>query len=130
MIDPAHLITALICFAVGYRLPDIDLAPVLFVRHRSAFTHGPLVPWACWWAAGQWPTAHSAAVGLLAGLALHLLADCFPRAWAGSALINWAPLRLTLPPVLSVVYLALSAVLAGWWCLVLLGLENVLYFKP
>lgn len=119
-----QIVMGIVGLAVGYRLPDIDLAPVLFIRHRSVWTHGPLLPWACWWAAGQWPEYSAAAVGLLAGMAIHLAADAFPRSWNGSALINGAPFRFSLSPVVSFVYVVISAGLAAAWCLHITGVRS------
>lgn len=120
-----HIVMSLIGFAVGYRLPDVDLAPVLPIRHRSIWTHGPLLPWLCLWAAGSWPEYAAGAAGLLAGLSAHLAADAFPRAWAGSALINGAPLGFVLSPLWSFVCVAVSAGLSAAWCLHVAGLRGV-----
>lgn len=99
---------------VGAVLPDVDLAPVLPVRHRSAWTHGPWFGLGLAWAAQQWPVAQWAVVGLLAGLALHLLNDASPKSWRGAARINLYPLPASLPAVLSWLYITVSAVVALW----------------
>jgi hypothetical protein len=109
---------------IGYRAPDIDLAPVLFLRHRSAWTHGPLFAAAAWWAAGQWPGMTPALIGLMLGLFVHLALDTFPRKWAGAALISFHPLAITLPPLASSIYIATAATVSGLCALRLAGLIN------
>lgn len=108
-----ELALCLAALAVGYRLPDIDLAPVLPVRHRSAFTHGPL--WAVLgvWAAATFPQFGVVIVFALLAVTLHLLEDVSPRKWQGSALVNLFPLPLSLPAVLSWLYLAISTIVTA-----------------
>lgn len=93
---------------IGQRLPDIDLAPLGIWRHRSAWTHSPL--WlALWWAVPHgavWAWALSA---LWLAVAWHLLADAFPRAWQGSAFINFHPLGRSVGALASWVWLVVSA---------------------
>lgn len=103
-----QLAAALVAFLLGLKLPDIDLAP-LALRHRSAWTHGPL--WAIvlpilplpWWAA-------FAPVAALIGITIHLLSDARPNAWKGAALINTFPLRYTFKPWMSFLYIVFSCV--------------------
>lgn len=47
-------------------------------------------------------------VGFLPTYALHLLADMFPKAWRGSALINTYPLAWTMPGWLSFGFLGVG----------------------
>ena len=81
-----HLIAPLASFGfaliLGVRLPDIDLyTPGL--KHRSAITHSVLLPWL------MTLTGFPAIVaGLATGMAIHMLADVFPKAWSGGALIK------------------------------------------
>jgi membrane-bound metal-dependent hydrolase YbcI (DUF457 family) len=117
--------TAVLVFGgmvIGARAPDIDLAPVLFLRHRSGWTHGPLMPLAVMWAAGRWPSWEPALIGLLLGLFVHLLADTFPRKWSGAALVSFHPLAFTLPPLASSLYIASAAVVSGAAAMQLAGL--------
>jgi hypothetical protein len=51
---------------------------------------------------------------ILAGLALHLLADAGPKSWRGSAMINFYPLPFSLPPFFSMLYIFASAMFAAW----------------
>ena len=99
-----QLLIAVIAFWLGLKLPDIDLAPLLW-RHRSAWTHGPFwalivplftVPW--------WGVYIPAA--LLGGIAFHLGQDAFPKQWMGAALINTSPLRYRFGKRLSFLYIA------------------------
>ncbi len=110
-----QLIAAALAFLLGLKLPDIDLAPLLF-RHRSAFTHGPL--WAMlipliplpWWGV-------YVPLALLAGIAIHLAQDTFPKGWHGMANINTAPFTYTFKPWMSFLYIAGSCVytaLVAW----------------
>lgn len=107
---------------IGFTFADIDLAPVLPLKHRSAWTHGPPVPFGLAWLVTLYPPMWPFAVGFLITYALHLLADMFPKFWRGSALINLYPIGLSLPPILSLLYLA-----AGIGCTVYtwLGLVNL-----
>jgi hypothetical protein len=99
----------LIGFAIGIKFADIDLAPVLRLRHRSIWTHGPfivylgmyLIPGA-WW-------LHWLMVGFLPAHALHLLADMFPRNWQGGAMVKIDPIKRDLAPILSFAWLGWSA---------------------
>lgn len=112
---------------IGSKLPDVDLAPVLFVRHRSVFTHGPLLPALAWWAAERWPELAPAASGMLLALCLHLLADAAPRSWSGSAMINLAPLGGSWPAWLSWVWIMAGAITAGVMFWVLAGIGDWLH---
>ena len=102
-------ILATIAFLIGLKLPDVDLAPVFFMRHRSAWTHGPLPAIAICLLDDKLPAYHLAWMALLAGIAIHLLADCFPKSWQGSALINFKPLRGSLKPFASFALISFSA---------------------
>lgn len=99
---------------LGYRLPDVDVTPILPLRHRSAWTHGPLLALALWWAAGVWPAYAWAFAGGAAALTMHLLEDVNPKKWAGSAMINLFPIPLSLPAPLSALYLGASIVVSAW----------------
>ncbi|WP_330925878.1 hypothetical protein [Candidatus Sororendozoicomonas aggregata] len=67
---------------LGIRLPDIDLfTPGL--KHRCALTHSALVPWLL--TVINYPFILA---GMAMGMAIHLLADVFPKAWVGGALVK------------------------------------------
>lgn len=97
----------IIGISIGIKFADIDLAPVLRLKHRSVWTHGPIIVWLLmyltlpWW--GYWLV-----VGFLPANAIHLLADMFPRNWKGGATIKLAPLKRELAPILSFAWLALG----------------------
>jgi len=106
-----QIIIGLIAILVGFKLPDIDLAPLLW-RHRSAWTHGPfwayllpLVPFP-WW--GLYIP-----LGALLGITIHLFADLRPKAWKGSALVNLFPIRRTFSPGMSFLWLLGSCIYSG-----------------
>ena len=106
---------------VGLRLADIDLAPVLPIKHRSAWTHGPFLPVLALLLVTAYPAAWGACVSFCAAHALHLLLDIFPRKWKGSSLINLYPVPLSLPPLLSFLYLLASMTAAGWVVVKIMG---------
>lgn len=97
--------------AIGIKFADIDLAPVLRLRHRSIWTHGPLIVWLGMWLLTRYPSeaAYWFLVGFLPAHALHLFADMFPRNWKGGAMVKIDPTRRELAPVLSFAWL-------GWGC--------------
>jgi len=109
-----NMLLVMVGAMVGYRAPDIDLAPVLIIRHRSVFTHGPLFAFAAWWAAVHYPAYSLMPIGFLAGLVIHLLKDAAPREWHGSAMINFAPLPWSLPAWLSAIYILAGAISAAY----------------
>jgi hypothetical protein len=108
------LLAAFLAFFLGAKLPDIDLAPILW-HHRSAWTHGPLwaflVPfvaalWSPWYMVYAWPA-------FLVGITFHLFKDLFPKAWVGAALINFQPMKKTFKPAGSILWLLGSAIVTA-----------------
>jgi hypothetical protein len=99
-------------FSLGLTLADIDLAPPLPLKHRSAWTHGPFIPLALWYLnpGGDWYRLFSMA--FLPGFALHLSYDMFPKAWQSIACISFHPLPGRLPGFLSFLYLWLGVITA------------------
>ncbi len=112
--------------AIGIKFADVDLT-ARYLRHRSAWTHGPLITWLVMYLLGHYPNLYWLAVGFLPANAIHLFADMFPRNWKGGAMINFDPLRKTLAPVLSFTWLGFGAYISaakwlqitdhlwGWW---------------
>jgi len=102
-------------FVIGGTFADIDLAPPLPVKHRSAWTHGVLVPVVLYYVMDQpggqifWFT-----VGFLPAYSLHLLADMFPKSWHGSAFINLHPLPGSFGTILSFLWLLAGVVASGY----------------
>lgn len=71
---------------LGIRFPDLDLyTPGL--KHRSATTHSLLLP-GLLMLTGYALVNASVIAGLAMGMAIHMLADVFPRAWVGGALVK------------------------------------------
>jgi len=101
----------------GYYLPDVDVAPIVPLRHRSAWTHGPFLPLGVLWLLARYPDFRAPLVCALAAITVHLVADISPRKWRGSALVNLFPLPWTLGPLASLAYIAASTLVAVW-CLV------------
>ena len=95
----------------GLRFPDIDQS-VGFLLHRSAITHGPLLPLLIFAAAaiGGRSVLRWFATGLSVGFAVHLSFDLFPRAWLGYALIS-VPVYGWLPAIISWLWIAVSALI-------------------
>lgn len=116
-----QILVCLIALTVGYRLPDLDLTPVLPIRHRSAWTHGPLFAFGAVWCANAFPQYALAMVFMLAAITLHLLEDVSPRRWQGSALINCFPLPFSLPAPMSWAYLAASTLITAWAVVAVIG---------
>lgn len=101
--------------AIGATFADIDLAPPLPIKHRSVWTHGPLIPWlASTWLITIHPWAWWFVIGFLPAFALHLLYDMFPKRWHGGALIKLFPLPGALPALLSFLFLAVGVGYSGW----------------
>ena len=99
---------------LGLTPADIDLAPPIPLKHRSAWTHGPVIPAGALPLVRAYPGAWSFAAAFLATYALHLVMDMFPGKWRGSALINLYPIHYSLPPLLSFLYLLAGALTSLW----------------
>ena len=106
--------TVLALFGLGTYLgnatPDLDQRTDLLL-HRSILTHGLLAPLlvsnlfgGCSARSLQWFAA-----GFALGVAIHLAADLFPKAWTGFALIS-LPLYGWLPAPASITWLVCSVV--------------------
>lgn len=108
------LIPLIIGAFLGLSFADIDLAPPLPISHRSAWSHGLIVPLGIWWAmlntAEAW--VYWAGVGFLPAFALHCAYDMFPRQWVSIANISLAPLPGRLPGLLSFGYLGASVLVS------------------
>lgn len=110
-----YALLAIFGLAVGIKFADIDLAPVLRLRHRSVWTHGPLIVWLCMWLLTTYPNQwlYCFIVGFLPAHAIHLLADMFPRNWKGGAMIKIDPIRRELAPILSFAWLGYGVYIAA-----------------
>lgn len=107
-------------FVIGLTFADIDLAPPLPLRHRSVWTHSPIVPFGLSLLAGAHPLVMWFMAGFLPAYTLHLIADCFPKRWYGAAKINLYPLSGSLNGPASFLVMAGGAVISAWlwWPLV------------
>jgi uncharacterized protein YjeT (DUF2065 family) len=99
---------------IGSSFADIDLAPPLPVRHRSAWTHGVLVPLAIRYMVEPNTSIFWFALGFLPAYAVHLVYDMFPKKWKAGAKISWFPLgKWRMPALLSFIWLGIGAIVAG-----------------
>lgn len=105
---------AIVGAVVGLTAADIDLAPPIPLKHRSAWTHGPVVPAMLLLLVQAYPNTWPFVAAFLGTYAIHLVMDMFPGKWRGSALINLYPVRLSLPPLASFFYLLLGVVACVW----------------
>ncbi len=109
-----NFITLVLGASIGIKFADIDLAPPLPFRHRSVWTHGPLVALLMIYLLSLFPIwFYWFAVGFLPANAIHLIADMFPRNWKGGAMIKLYPIKKELAPVLSFVWLGFGAYISG-----------------
>lgn len=100
-----NAITLIAGMIIGATFADVDLAPVLPLRHRSAWTHGALVPALLAALVALYPDWRWFVVGFLPAYAVHLWHDMFPKKWHGSAKISLFPLPWRLPALLSFLFL-------------------------
>lgn len=114
-----NILILILGWIIGLTFPDIDLAPPLPIRHRSAWTHGPVVPLLIWFGvAGGATWLLWFAIGFLPAYIIHLAYDMLPKKWHGGAKISWFPLGgWRMPAVLSFLYLGVgvfsAAVIVG-----------------
>ena len=113
--EKKYLLILFVSLLAGINFPDLDLA-LIFLGHRSIITHGILVPFFIY----RFLTKYSdkpflskylskfltnkkikndfldyVYIGFLIGIAIHLCADIFPKAYIGFALIKlpfWIPI--------------------------------------
>ncbi len=97
---------------LGLWLPDIDLALLPILHHRSIITHSVLIPWLLFLLFKNRVPLYGIA-GLYAGIAIHLAADCL-SATVGFGMI-WTPwpFKVSLGPA-SPVWIAVNSALAIW----------------
>jgi hypothetical protein len=116
-------LVAIIGAAIGITFADVDQVHALRLRHRSGWTHGPLVVWLLSFLLTKYPVDlfYWFAVGFLPAHAIHLFADMFPRNWKGGALIYFNPLKTQLRPIFSFAFLALGVFVSGRLWLTLTG---------
>ena len=100
-----------LAFVVGMVFPDVD-QKISFLVHRSVLTHGPWIAMVASLFAlnGKGYYRPLIVLAFNAGMAIHLAADLFPKAWTGFALIH-IPLWGRLPATASVVWILASVVI-------------------
>ena len=109
-----NLLLFLLGASMGPTFPDIDLAPPLFMRHRSFWTHGIFVPLVIYLLRPSGAGVYFA-FPFLIGVAVHLLHDMFPKSWQGGALINkMDPIRITFPRAMSFLWITAGMFSAVW----------------
>lgn len=111
ILDNGLIIVALVAgLRLGLLIADIDLAPPIPLKHRSAWSHGPLLPlFLIWLQPGG--VLGWGVVGLLLGMGLHLAYDLYPKKWGGVANISLHPIPLRLPNVPSLAFLFISIII-------------------
>lgn len=108
-----HLLAVGLGWLIGITFPDIDLAPPLPIKHRSAWTHGPLVPIAVYFLIAGNDAWRWFAIGFLPAFIIHLVYDLFPKRWHGGAKISLYPIPGRLPAFFSFLFLASGVFTAG-----------------
>ncbi|WP_404424202.1 hypothetical protein [Thalassospira australica] len=96
----------------GLWLPDIDLALLSILHHRSIITHSILIPWLLFVILKN-RVPFCGIAGLYAGIAIHLAADCL-SATVGFGMI-WTPwpFKASLGPA-SPIWIVVNAALGIW----------------
>ena len=107
-----YLVVLYVSLLAGLEFPDFDLYLLVFLGHRSILTHGIIVPFFLYkflTKEGYSKISNKifgrffsnkdfskeildyAYIVFLIGIAIHLCADLFPKAWMGFALIVFPP---------------------------------------
>ena len=99
---------------IGSSFADIDLAPPLPVRHRSAWTHGVFTPLLLNYMVEPNTLMFWFALSFLPAYAIHLAYDMFPKKWKAGAKISWFPLgKWRMPALFSFIWLGGGVIVAG-----------------
>ena len=113
----SKLIILYIFLLFGLQFPDFDLHIFAFLGHRSIITHGIIVPFFLYRYLNKRKiindTLDFAYIGFLLGIALHLCADLFPKAWIGFALIMFPP-WIPMGAPFSIIWLLSNLIIALW----------------
>jgi len=103
----AYLIVLFVSLLAGLQFPDTDLLLIFILDHRSIITHGILVPYFLY----KYLTKKIknqfldyAYIGFLIGIAIHLCADLFPKAYIGYAMIK-LPFFISIGAPLSIAWM-------------------------
>lgn len=130
--NKAYLVILYISLLAGLEFPDFDLHLLFFLGHRSILTHGIIIPFFLYTFLNNERYSNIsnrifgkffsnknvskeildyAYVGFLIGIAIHLCADLFPKAWIGFALIVFPP-WIPMGAPFSIVWMFLNMFLA------------------
>ena len=112
-----NLIFLYISLLAGLQFPDFDLHIFAFLGHRSILTHGIIVPYFLYRFLNNRKTSNDVLdfvyIGFLLGIALHLCADLFPKAWIGFALIMFPP-WIPMGAPFSIIWMLSNLIIALW----------------
>ena len=130
--NKAYLVILYISLLAGLEFPDFDLHLLFFLGHRSILTHGIIIPFFLYTFLineryfkisnkiferffsnknVSKEILDYAYIGFLIGIAIHLCADLFPKAWIGFALIVFPP-WIPMGAPFSIVWMLLNMFLA------------------
>ena len=112
-----NLIFLFISLLAGLQFPDFDLHIFAFLGHRSILTHGIIVPYFLYRFLNNRKISNDVLdfvyIGFLLGIALHLCADLFPKAWIGFALIMFPP-WIPMGAPFSIIWMLSNLIIALW----------------
>ena len=112
-----NLIFLYISLLAGLQFPDFDLHIFAFLGHRSILTHGIIVPYFLYRFLNNRKISNDVLdfvyIGFLLGIALHLCADLFPKAWIGFALIMFPP-WIPMGAPFSIIWMVSNLIIALW----------------
>ena len=123
--NKAHIVTLFVSLLAGLEIPDLDLILIFILGHRSIITHSIILPYLFY----KFLTKDGkqnfldkyfskiftsnkiksdfldfAYIGFLIGIAIHLCADLFPKAYLGYALIK-LPFNISIGAPLSIIWM-------------------------
>ena len=112
-----NLIFLYISLLAGLQFPDFDLHIFAFLGHRSILTHGIIVPYFLYRFLNNRKISNDVLdfvyIGFLLGIAIHLCADLFPKAWIGFALIMFPP-WIPMGAPFSIIWMLSNLIIALW----------------
>ena len=115
--NKSNLIFLYISLLAGLQFPDFDLHIFAFLGHRSILTHGIIVPYFLYRFLNNRKISNDVLdfvyIGFLLGIALHLCADLFPKAWIGFALIMFPP-WIPMGAPFSILWMLSNLIIALW----------------
>ena len=102
-----YLIVLFVSLLAGLEFPDTDLILIFILDHRSIITHGIIVPYFLYKYLAKKVKSEFldyAYIGFLIGIAIHLCADLFPKAYIGYAMIK-LPFFISIGAPLSIAWM-------------------------